>query len=134
LETLIGREKVLVFVPSGDDILNALFREKWTAERAVSEHLGAAIRWAVQTTPRGEMRLVLQGLPAGARYLRSEPLLSADDSAPIHLKSFAAEADMKAGGSDRSIIPILFARDPGAAREALALHPDKLLAGNRGKS
>jgi hypothetical protein len=78
------------------------------------------------------MRLVLQGLPAGARYLRSEPLLSADDSATIHLESFAAEADMKAGGSDRGIVPVLFARDPGAAREALALHPDRLLAGNRG--
>jgi hypothetical protein len=130
LETLIGREKILVFNPSGDDVLNALFREKWAAERAVSENLGAAIRWAVQATPRGEMRLILQGLPAGARYLRSQPLLTADDSAAIHLESFAAEADMKAEGSDRGLVPTLFARDPGAAREALALHPERLLAGN----
>jgi hypothetical protein len=37
---------------------------------------------------------------------------------------------MKAEGSDRGLVPTLFARDPGAAREALALHPERLLAGN----
>jgi hypothetical protein len=76
------------------------------------------------------MRLILQGLPAGARYLRSQPLLTADDSAAIHLEAFAAEADMKADGSDRGLVPTLFARDPDAAREALALHPERLLPGN----
>lgn len=120
LETLIGKEKILVFTPDGDEVLNPFFREKLEAERANNGWLGASVRWAVQGTARGSLRLVLQGLPMGARALRSDPLLAADESSTVHLDSFEAEADLRSSGPGRGPIPILFARDPSSVKSALS--------------
>jgi hypothetical protein len=108
LDGLIGREKVLVYAPEGDEVLNSLFREKLTAAKEADERLGASIRWSIQGTPRGGLRLVLQGLPAGARALRSEPCLAADEGETIHMDTFEADADMKPDDPGRGPIPVLF--------------------------
>ena len=129
LETLIGKEKILVFTPDGDEVLNPFFREKLEAERASNGWLGASVRWAVQGTARGSLRLVLQGLPMGARALRSDPLLAADESSTVHLDSFEAEADLRSSGPGRGPIPILFARDPSSVKSALSRHPERLWTG-----
>jgi hypothetical protein len=129
LEMLIGREKILVSDPDGSDVVNGRFREKLTAARMDNDRLGATVRWAIQASPRGELKLVLQGLPATARALRAEPRLAADDTASIHLDSFEAEANIQQNGPSKGPIPVLFARDPDAVLEILTLHPSRLLAG-----
>jgi hypothetical protein len=129
LDTLVGREKILVFSPDGDVVLNTAFREKLAAERLHHERLGASIRRAVQATPRGDMRLVLQGLPGEARALRSEPRLVSDECATIHLDVFEAEADLQMESRSRGPVPVLFARDPDGVKEVLTRHPDRLLPG-----
>jgi hypothetical protein len=129
LEMLIGREKILVSDPDGGDFVNGRFREKLTAAKKDNDGLGAAIRWAIQASPRGELKLVLQGLPATARALRAEPRLAADDTAAIHLDSFETEADIQQNGPSKGPIPVLFARDPDTVLEVLALHPGRISAG-----
>jgi hypothetical protein len=129
LDTLVGRERILVFSPDGDDVLNAAFREKLAAERLRHERLGASIRWAVQATPRGDMRLILQGLPGEARALRTEPRLVGDECATIHLDVFEAEADLQMEPRSRGPIPVLFARDLDGVKDVLARHTDRLLPG-----
>ncbi len=129
LDTLVGREKILVFSPEGEDVLNTTFREKLAAEKLNHERLGASIRWAVQATHRGDMRLILQGLPAEARALRTEPRLVGDECATIHLDVFEAEADLQTEPRSRGPVPVLFARDPNGVKEVLARHPDRLLPG-----
>jgi hypothetical protein len=126
---LIGREKILVSDPDGGDFVNGRFREKLTAAKKDNDGLGAAIRWAIQASPRGELKLVLQGLPATARALRAEPRLAADDTAAIHLDSFETEADIQQNGPSKGPIPVLFARDPDTVLEVLALHPGRISAG-----
>ncbi len=73
LETLIGKGKIDITEPSGAELLNTEFQELWETEKEKDALLGAAIRWAVQVTPRGGLKLVLQGLPGDAWALWSEP-------------------------------------------------------------
>jgi hypothetical protein len=129
LETLIGKEKILVTEPSEDDIMNSRFRELLAAAKAENNKLGASIRWAVQASPRGELKLILQGLPASARALRADPHLAADDAATIHTENLEVDADIQKEGPDSGPIPVLFARDPDTVIESLARHPDRLRAG-----
>jgi hypothetical protein len=96
LETLIGKERILVFNPERDEVLNSAFSEKFNAEKAANERVGAAVRWAVQATTRGELKLILQRLSAGARSIRAEPLLTTDECSTIHLDAFETETDLKA--------------------------------------
>jgi hypothetical protein len=131
LETLIGRERILVSEPDGSDILNSRFREKLSSAKLDDDRLGASVRWAVQASPRGELKLVLQGLPATARALRAEPRLAADDTAAIHLDIFETDSNLQKSGPSRGPIPVLFARDPEAVHEALVLHPSRLLTGEK---
>ncbi len=109
--------------------MNGRFREKLTAAKMDDDRLGASMRWVIQASPRGELKLVLQGLPATARALRAEPRLAADDTASIHLDSFETEADLQENGPSKGPISVLFARDPEAVLEVLSLHPSRLLAG-----
>jgi hypothetical protein len=91
LETLIGRGIIDVQRPEGGDSLTAEFRQTLAAEREEHPGLGAAVRWAVQgSSTRGELRLVLQGLPATARFLRATPLHTADEAATVTLDTFEA--------------------------------------------
>jgi hypothetical protein len=105
LEMLIGREKILVTEPDGSDVVNRRFREKLTAAKMDNDRLGAAVRWAIQASPSGELKLVLQGLPATARALRAEPRLAADDTASIHLDSFEPKPTFNRMGRARALSP-----------------------------
>jgi hypothetical protein len=129
LETLIGKEKVLVYAPDGDEVLNTVFREKLTEAKTSDTSIGASVRWAVQATTRGDMRLILQGLPAGARFLRASPQLSADDSATIHLDSFETETDINRDAPGRGPILVLFARDQDSVSETLSRHQERVWTG-----
>ncbi len=73
--------------------------------------------------------MILQGLPGGARRLRSEPLLAADEAEAITLETLDAEADMEKDGPCQGPIPVLFARDREAVRTTLELHPERVYTG-----
>jgi hypothetical protein len=126
LETLIGKERILVFNPEWDEVLNAAFRKKFNAEKAANERLGAALRWVVQASIRGELKLILQGFPAGAISIRAEPLLTTDECSTIHLDTFETKADLKADHPGRGPVPVLFVRDPDTVRDVLSRHSEKI--------
>lgn len=109
LETLIGKEKILVFTPDGDEVLNPFFREKLEAERANNGWLGASVRWAVQGTARGSLRLVLQGLPMERGHSGQTPSWRRTRAArstwtPLRRKLTSAPAD-PAGDQSPSCSP-----------------------------
>jgi hypothetical protein len=130
IETLVGRERILVESPWESQPQNSKFRELLASAKSKDDRSGASVRWAVQATPRGELRLVLQGLPSPSRTLRLDPRLSADDSRTIHLESFETETDEKPDAPGRGPVPVLFARDPTAVEDSLARHPDRLYTGS----
>jgi hypothetical protein len=125
LHVLLGRGVIIAQRLASDEDVTLAFREALAAEKTADPAFGVALRWTIQGTNRGELRLVLQGLPSGARRLRSEPLLSADEAAAIHLEEVEVVANIKEEGACRGPIPVLFARDPEASEAALALHPEK---------
>jgi hypothetical protein len=131
LDVLIGKGKVVVVEPGGGEPLNDQFRALWTTVKKKQVRLGAAVRWAIQATPRGELKLVLQGMPTEAQTLRVEPRLTADDCDTVHLDSFETNIDWEEEGPCRGPIPVLFARDPAAVRAALSAHPERVHAGLR---
>jgi hypothetical protein len=129
VDTLLGRG-ILAAMKAGETTdRTAEFRATLAQEKEADQNFGAAVRWAVQATNHGRLRLVLQGLPGGARRLRSEPLLAADEAEAIQLEAIDAEADLKEGSPCRGPIPVLFARDPDAVRTALELHPERVHTG-----
>jgi hypothetical protein len=129
LDMLLGRGVIIAQkLASGEDV-TPTFREALAAEKTADPAFGAALRWTIQGTSRGELRLILQGLPSGARRLRSEPLLAADEAGAIHLEEVEVVADLKKEGACRGPIPVLFARDPEASEAALTLHQEKILPG-----
>jgi hypothetical protein len=129
VDTLLG-QGTLVAMKAGDNTdRTAEFRALLTSEKEADPNLGAAVRWAVQATNHGRLRLVLQGLPGGARRLRSEPLLTADEAEAITLEAIDTEADMKEDGPCRGPIPVLFARDAKAVQMALEQHPERVYTG-----
>ncbi len=129
VDVLLGRG-VLVAMKAGDSAdRTEEFRAKLAAEKEADLNFGAAIRWNVQAASHRGLKLVLQGLPGGARRLRSEPLLSADEAEAITLESLDAEADLDEEGPCRGPVPVLFARDREAVRDTLEHHPERVYAG-----
>ncbi len=129
VDTLLGRG-TLVAMKAGDNTdRTAEFRALLTAEREADPNFGAAVRWAVQATQHGRLRLVLQGLPGGARRLRSEPLLTTDEVEAITLEAIDAETDMKDDHPCQGPVPVLFACDTGPVQMALALHLERVYTG-----
>jgi hypothetical protein len=131
VDSLLGKKHMTAGKAGGDEDKTAEFRGMLVAERAEDPNLGAAVRWTVQATPQGGLRLLLQGLPGGARRLWSEPHLAADETEAITLESFDALADINERSPCRGPIPVLFARDPGAVAEALNERPEKVHVGKQ---
>jgi hypothetical protein len=129
VDTLLGKKHMTAERVGDDEDKSAEFRGMLVAEKAEDPNLGAAVRWTVQATPQGGLRLLLQELPGGAHRLRSEPHLAADEAEAITLESFDAQADIKERAPCRGPIPVLFARDPDAAMEALSERPKKVHIG-----
>jgi hypothetical protein len=129
VDSSLGKKHMTAGKVGNDEDKTAEFRGMLVAERAEDPNLGAAVRWTVQATPQGGLRLLLQGLPGGARRLRSEPHLAADEAEAITLESFDAQADINERSPCRGPIPVLFARDPAAATEALNERPEKVHVG-----
>jgi hypothetical protein len=129
LEVLIGKGKVIVREPGEEEELNTAFRQIWTEEKKKNPRLGASVRWAVQATPKGNLKLLLQGLPGDSQFLRSEPHLSADDTEAVHLDAFETDVDWKEAAPGRGPVPVLFARDPAAVAASLSRHPERIYAG-----
>ncbi len=129
VEVLLGRGVLTAMKAGGKVDETAGFRSLLAAEKEADPNFGAAVRWTVQATHRGGLRLILQGLPGGARRLRGEPLLAADETEAITLETLEAETNQKAEGPCRGPIPVLFARDPEAVRTALSTHPERVYAG-----
>jgi hypothetical protein len=129
VDVLLGRG-VLMAMKAGDATdRTEEFRAKLAAEKEADPNFGAAVRWGVQAASHRGLKLVLQGLPGGARRLWSEPLLSADKVEAITLESLDAEADLDEDGPCRGPIPVLFARDREAVRETLEQHPERVYTG-----
>jgi hypothetical protein len=129
VDTLLGKKHMTAERVGDDEDKTAEFRGMLVAEKAEDPNLGAAVRWTVQATPQGGLRLLLQGLPGGARRLRSEPHQAADEAEAITLESFDAQVDFKERAPCRGPVPVLFARDPAAVTEALNERPEKVHAG-----
>jgi hypothetical protein len=129
VDTLLGRGTLVAMKAGENTDRTAEFRAILATEKEADQNFGAAVRWAVQATNHGKLRLVLQGLPGGARRLQSEPLLTADEAEAIQLEAIDAEADLKEGGPCRGPIPVLFARDTDTVRTALELHPERVYTG-----
>jgi hypothetical protein len=129
LEVLIGKGKVIVKEPGEEEELNTQFQQIWAAEKKKNPRLGAAVRWAVQVTPTGDLKLILQGLPGDSQFLRSEPHLSADDTETVQLDAFETDVDWKDDAPERGPIPVLFTRDPASVAAALSRHPERIYAG-----
>jgi hypothetical protein len=128
LDNLIGKGKIVV-TGGSEEPLNSSFRQTWAAGKKKCPQLGAAIRWAVLATPRGDLKLNLQGLPGDAQVLRSEPYLSSDDTEAIQLDTFKTEVDWKDCAPGRGPVPVLFARDPDGVRSALSRNLERIYAG-----
>ncbi len=129
VDVLLGRG-VLMAMKAGDlTDRTEEFRAKLAAEKEADPNFGAAVRWGVQAANHRGLKLVLQGLPGGARRLRSEPLLAADEAEAITLQSLDTEADLDEDGPCRGPIPVLFARDREAVRAALEQHPERVYTG-----
>ncbi len=131
LDVLVGKGKIVVLEPGGAEPLNEQFRALWSAAKKKQVRLGASVRWAVQANPRGDLKLVLQGLPAEAQSLQAEPRLTADDCDTVHLDAFETNVDWNEDGPCRGPVPVLFARDPAAVKTALSAHPERVHAGLR---
>jgi hypothetical protein len=130
VDTLLGRGTLVAMKAGENTDRTAEFRAILGTEKEADQNFGAAVRWAVQATNHGKLRLVLQGLPGGARRLQSEPLLTADEAEAIQLEAIDAEADLKEDSPCRGPIPVLFARDMDAVQTALELHPERVYTGN----
>ena len=129
LDSLIGRGQIVVQRPEGGEALNTEFRAHFATEKAKNPNLGASVRWSVQASPHGELRLVLQGLPAAARALRSDAILSSDEVNAITLDTFEAVSNFQPTGLLRGPTPVLFARDPASAAAALETNPSRIHQG-----
>jgi hypothetical protein len=129
VDTLLGRGTLVAMKAGNNTDRTAEFRAMLTTEKEANPNFGAAVRWTVQATNHGRLRLVLQGLPGGACRLRSEPLLTADEAEAITLEAIDAETDMKEDSPCRGPIPVLFARDTEAVQSALEQHPERVYTG-----
>jgi hypothetical protein len=129
VDTLLGRGVFVAMRAGREDDETDEFRAMLADVKESDPSFGAAVRWAVQATPRGDLRLLLQGLPGGSRRLRSEPLLSADKAETITLETLDAETHMKEDSPCKGPIPVLFARDPKGVAADLALHPERIFPG-----
>jgi hypothetical protein len=67
LDVLLGRGVIIAQKLASDEDVTPTFCEALAAEKTADPAFGAALRWMIQGTSRGELRLVLQGLPSGAR-------------------------------------------------------------------
>jgi hypothetical protein len=131
VDTLLGKKYMMAGRAGDDEDRTTEFRGIFAAEKAEDPNLGAAVRWTVQATPQGGLRLILQGLPGGARRLRSDPHLAADETEAITLDYFDAQVDTKETTPCKGPIPVLFARDPASVTEILNEQPQKVHTGNQ---
>jgi hypothetical protein len=135
VETMLSRGSLIAFRPDAAEDCTAELRQLMLEAKEGTAGLGASIRWCLQAKNDHEVRLILQSLPAPAAQLRSEPILTGDDIAAIHLEAVDLEAEMLAGDPCHGMVPIVFARDPETVRQELGDHPERIhtgMPGNRG--
>ncbi len=130
--TLVGKGVLVPFRPDAAEDCTPEFRQQYAESLEENPSLGAAIRWAVQATAGGGLRLVLQCLPATADRLRAEPRLSADEAPAIILEAMDLETEMLEGDEGPGPVPILFSRDPAETRRILGEWPDRINTGEIG--
>ncbi len=123
---------MVAFRPDAAEDCTAELRQLMHEAKESTAGLGASIRWCLQARNDHEVRLILQSLPAPASQLRSEPILTGDDIAAIHLEAVDLEAEMLAGDPCTGLVPTVFARDPETVRQELGAHPERIHAGTHG--
>ncbi len=129
VETMLSRGSLVAFRPDAAEDCTAELRQLMHEAKEVTAGLGASIRWCLQAKNDHEVRLILQSLPEPAAQLRSEPILTGDDIAAIHLEAVDLEAEMLAGDPCHGLVPIVFARDPETVRQELGDHPERIHTG-----
>ncbi len=128
LDELVAAERVQACTDDLDDADDA-FRTAWGAAKATDQPAAAALRWALQAHETYGFKVVLQGLPATARSLRSDARLTADSGRTIELASWVAATPMENGGGWKGPAPLLFSTDPAGAALSCGKHPERLSAG-----
>jgi len=129
LDDLVASERASASTDEEESADDA-FRYAWTAAKDEGEAVAVALRWSVQGHESGQLELALQALPATARSIRCDARLTADSADTMELARWKLDTQKLVGGPLKGPRPILFAADADAARENLALHPDRL---NKGK-
>ncbi len=132
LDELVAAERIQACTDDLDDADDA-FRTAWGAAKGTDQPAAAALRWALQAHETYGFKVVLQGLPATARTLRSDARLTADSGQTIKLASWVAATPMESSGSWNGPIPLLFSSDPAGAALSCSQHPERLRAGKNSK-
>ena len=132
LEALVAGGGIHVLNEAGQDAAIA-FREAWAEAKASKRPAAAATRWAIQASPAYGFRLTLEGLPRTANALRKDGRLGADNARTVELAGWTAPAEMLDRGNIKGPRPILFASNPGAARNHILERPERLKAGTKEK-
>jgi hypothetical protein len=127
--TLVSKGTLVAFRPDAAEDCSTEFRQLYAEAIHHNPDLGAAIRWNTQSKGEGDLRLLLQCLPATADRIRAEPRLSADDGPAIHLETIELETEFLGASDGPGLVPVVFARDPREIRELLTEYPDRIETG-----